>query len=1052
MTTDLTLLSQVAYRGKEITSARLRGLLALLADDLRTGCSTARLIDGLWPDDQPDNPTKALQILISRARTRLGSDLIATTPTGYRLALTAEQVDSAAAELRASACGQHARAGEHGAALEQATAGLALWDGAPDVDGSARDPVSELRAARSTTYRTLTRTRALALSRLGRADEALEPLTHLFEDHPHDEELLLELLRSEAATAGPSAALARYERYRRELRDELGTDPGSALQALHEELLRATAPAVRRGVTHEPNPLLGRHADIEAVKSQLHTSRVTSITGPGGLGKTRLAHAVLRDAEQHYGFFVPLAGVTTDDDVVNHVASAIDAGESRRFPTGRSQHDLLRDIAHALSPGPALLVLDNCEHVVRGAAELVTALVSLTDDVRIVTTSRAPLGLSSESVYLLPELTLTTSVELFTQRARAARPDVDLPSDVVTDLCKRLDGLPLAVELAAARVRVMSVAEIARRLDDRFSLLRGGMRDTPERHQTLHAVVEWSWNLLPPAGQAAMRALAIFPDGFTADAARWLLDGDVLTTLDQLVERSMLKATETPAGMRFRMLETVRQFSAADSHESGDEELAITNVLAWARDVGLTHHEAPFGPDPYRSVELFRNEQDNLAAASRYALARGDAATVAAVTAVLASLWIIESNYPRLSSHVDETSWLLSHYRPPAEFVEVTRTALLLSAACTLLLEGPRATRSLAALLRLPPAPPTTFPRATATIFRAAINDADALGALCFSDEPLVAGGANGLMSYSWETDNDLPGALAAAERMLEAFGKEDAPWLNALAHSRVGELCFHLERGDQAHVHLTAALPIIEALGARSEAAGIRWWVVLANLQRGAIDEAERSVRSLAPMGAHEAFGTTGYDVGARAEVHLAKGEVDDGLRQWRCVVETLRTTYTGLSIAISAELDPWPVEARCVAVIAHAHHDRIELVEDVIDELPERMSTLLGRHIVNPPLYLMELPLTGTLLVALAMAKLVRGQRAGDSRVVTSAVRMIALAERFGYLRNFQPTMSSTRIRETAERADAAAYATAVTRYADLDHEELRAAAGSMLEFTSP
>ena len=177
----------------------------------------------------------------------------------------------------------------------------------------------------------------------------------------------------------------------------------------------------------------------------------------------------------------------------------------------------------ALAPGPALLVLDNCEHVVRSAADLVHALVSLTEELRVLTTSRAPLGLSSESVYLLPELDLDTTAELFRQRARAVRPDADLPADAVRELCGGLDGLPLAVELAAARVRVMSVAEIARRLDDRFAVLRGGPRDAPQRHRTLDAVIDWSWNLLDPAGQAAMRALSVFPGGFTADAARHLL-------------------------------------------------------------------------------------------------------------------------------------------------------------------------------------------------------------------------------------------------------------------------------------------------------------------------------------------------------------------------------------------------------------------------------------------------------------------------------------------------------------------------------------------------
>src|SRR6266542_3723109 len=421
VTTELTLLSRVAYRDREINGPRLRGLLALLAGDLRTGCSAARLMEGLWPDEQPENPAKALQILVSRARAQLGSDVIASTPTGYRLSLREDQVDTSAVLLSASASVRCSRAGDHAAALAHAEEGLALWEGDAGGDAAFDDPVSALREERGSTYRSLVRARALALSRLGRHAEATEALADLVGERPRDEELLLELLRSEAATVGPSAALARYESYRRSLRDELGTDPGPALQALHQQLLQGTSPVVRHGVPHEPNPLLGRDDDIAAVANLLRTSRVTSIVGAGGLGKTRLAQV-------------------------------LGAGEVRRTPASQLAipTDVLTGIAGALGPGPALLVLDNCEHVIRGVAELVRALVSMTQDLRVLTTSRAPLGLSSESVYPLPELDLPTAVELFEQRSRAARPGADLPADLVEEVCRHLDGLPLAVELAAA--------------------------------------------------------------------------------------------------------------------------------------------------------------------------------------------------------------------------------------------------------------------------------------------------------------------------------------------------------------------------------------------------------------------------------------------------------------------------------------------------------------------------------------------------------------------------------------------------------------------------
>ena len=213
MTTELTLLPRVAWRGQEITSGRLRSLLALLAGDLRTGASAARLVEGLWPEEQPEHPAKALQVVVSRARAQLGAGVIASTPTGYRLALAAEQVDTSAVLLSASASARCSRAGDHAAALAHAEAGLALWEGAAGGDAELDDPLAALRAERAAAYPTLVRSRALALARLGRHAEAAEPLAELAAERPRDEEVLGELLRGEAATVGPSAALARYEAY-----------------------------------------------------------------------------------------------------------------------------------------------------------------------------------------------------------------------------------------------------------------------------------------------------------------------------------------------------------------------------------------------------------------------------------------------------------------------------------------------------------------------------------------------------------------------------------------------------------------------------------------------------------------------------------------------------------------------------------------------------------------------------------------------------------------------------------------------------------------------
>jgi predicted ATPase/DNA-binding SARP family transcriptional activator len=1063
VTVELALLSRVSYGSLEITGSRLQGLLALLAEDPHVGCSASRLVDVLWPDVQPEHPGKALQVLVSRARARLGPGVIVSTPGGYRLSLRGDQIDASAILLSASESEKRSRAGDHLAALGHAEAGLALCEGAADWAAGDGDPLSALRAARVPAYQSLLRARALALSRLGRRAEAAGPLGELIERSPRDEEVLAELLCCEAATAGPAAALARYAAYRQRLRDELGSDPGPMLQGVHQELLQAGAPVIRRGVRHEPNPLLGRDDDIAAVVGLLRTSRVTSIVGTGGLGKTRLAHAVSNQAEQRVVHVVELAGVAADGDVAAEVTSAVGVGEEGANPVSRrgAPPGGPAGIVASLGPGPALLVLDNCEHVVRGVADLANALVSLSKDLRVLTTSRAPLGLSSESVYLLPELDLPTTAELFEQRARAARPDADLPADAVRELCGRLDGLPLAAELAAARVRVMSVGEIARRLDDRFAVLRGGARDAPQRHRTLHAVIDWSWNLLDSAGQAAMRALSVFPDGFTADAARDLLGADVLPVLEQLADQSLLKVADTASGARYRMLETVREFAAARREDAGETERVTGQFLAWARDFGVAHHDSVFTGDDLPAFGLVRAEQDNLVQALRHGLDRKDAGTVAAVSAVLGGLWMAESSFARLAALAGDTIRILPPFRPEKALVEATRTSLVLGAVSGLLLEGPSPARFLVGLRRLPSAPPDTFARAAQAVLNALGGppeaDVAALQALDDSDQPLVAGMASQVASYAWEGAGDVDGALAAARRSLAAFERHGSTWLRAAAHARIGELCLEVDEagsGDEALRHLSAALSVLEAFGAWSSANRVREAIVGANVKRGAYDEAERELKLTTPRGADEPWDMSMFDTAMRAEIALGRGDVDTGLRLWRTAAATLRDMRRPGPGGDLSRLDPWALQVQATAVIAHAHHGRLGLVAEITGALPAALSALSADP--GPPPGTLAasygLAVCGSLLLALAMTDIDRGQRAGDSRGARSGARMIALAERFGLKNGFLPTMSAVRARRAAQDADEQAYDDAVSSYAGLDPEGLRAAARAALGTRAP
>jgi predicted ATPase len=716
----------------------------------------------------------------------------------------------------------------------------------------------------------------------------------------------------------------------------------------------------------------------------------------------------------------------------------------------------------------------------------VYALVSLSKDLRVLTTSRAPLGLSSESVYLLPELDLAATAELFGQRARAARPDADLPAEAVRELCARLDGLPLAAELAAARIRVMSVAEIARRLDDRFAVLRGGARDAPQRHRTLHAVIDWSWNLLDPAGQAAMRALSVFPGGFTAGAARHLLGAgalrgaDVLLVLEQLADQSLLKVSDTASGARYRMLETVREFAAARREDAAETEAVIGRFLAWARDFGAAHHDFVLTGDDLPAFELVRVEQDNLVLALRHGLDRKEAGTVAAVSAVLGSLWMTESNFTRSNALAADTSGILARYRPEPALVEATRTSLVLGVITGFLLQGPNPARFLAGLRRLPLAPPDTFARAAQAVLNAlrpAEADLAALQALSRSDQPLLAGMASTVISYAREGAGDLDGALAAARQALPAFERRGGVWLLVAAHSRIGELCLQADEpaADEALRHLSAALSMAEEFGARSSANRLREALVLANLQRGAFDEAERELKLTTPRSSDEPWDMSMFDTAVRAEIALGRGDVEEGLRLWRTAAAALRGPQPpGPAAGPSGQtgppdlsrLGPWALDLQAMAVVAHAYHGRLDLVADITSALPGSLSVLtaeLGPPPDSPLVSWPGLSVYGSLLLALAMADIARARHAASTgaggavaaRAVASSTglarsgaRMVALAERFGIQQGFGPTSSAARARRAAQDADGPAYDDAVSSYAGLGPDGLRGAARAALQ----
>ena len=512
MSIALTLLADVSWRGRPVAGDRPQALLAALAV---RDCRPVRpedLIELVWGDDAPSNGLKSLQVLVSRARSACGADAIVRDGAGYRLGAAPAEVDSA--RLTGLV---HAAAAEldrdPAAAAELAREALALTAGLSGTADGDDGPLAEIRRAAAADAATAQVIAARASSRTGAHAAALPVLEAAQAQSPHDEPLLADLLRSEAAVSGPAVALERFERYRRDLRERLGTDPGELLQRTHRSLLALDRP-VRRGVRYEATELIGREGDLAQLRALMASARVVSIVGAGGLGKTRLAHVLARDATQPVVHFVELAGVTAAEDVAVEVGSVLgvrDSVSTRRTLTAEQRADIRARIAQRLAQSPSLLVLDNCEHLVEAAAELTAFLVAASPDLRVLTTSRAPLAIAAERVYPLGELQTGDAAQLFRERAIAARPSVRLTEQAVASIVSRLDGLPLAIELAAARVRAMSVEEIDRRLEDRFTLLRGGDRSAPDRHQTLLAVIEWSWNLLDADEQRALGLAGAVP-------------------------------------------------------------------------------------------------------------------------------------------------------------------------------------------------------------------------------------------------------------------------------------------------------------------------------------------------------------------------------------------------------------------------------------------------------------------------------------------------------------------------------------------------------------
>ncbi|WP_329322773.1 MULTISPECIES: AfsR/SARP family transcriptional regulator [unclassified Streptomyces] len=684
-----------------VGGARLRALLTVLA--LRPGRTVpaAVLVDEVWDGDPPADASAALQALVGRLRRALGADAVGSADGGYRLAAAPDDIDLHRFERLA---GEGARALADGDPAKAAVIlddALALWHGPALADLPDRAAEAVRWETRRLDVR---RARLAAALALGQAEQSLPELTALCDLHPLDEPLHALRLRALRDAGRPAEALAAYESVRALLADRLGSDPGPELRALHGELLRPADPAPSprapahpggagsrtRPVPHHPAPaghatapaprvpatgrrpgatpappgnlrarltsFVGREADIGTIRNDLASARLVTLLGPGGAGKTRLSQEAAEAVASGLRDGVWLAELAPVDDakaVPDAVLTAVGARETVLRGAGAEEmraaserhDDPLHRLAEYCSKRTMLLILDNCEHVVDAAARLAEELLERCPGLTVLATSREPLGVPGELLRPVEPLPEPFALRLFADRGASARPGFRIDADAGTaeaaaEICRRLDGLPLAIELAAARLRMLTPRQIADRLDDRFRLLTSGSRTVLPRQQTLRAVVDWSWDLLDGDERDVLRRLSVFAGGCDLAAAEAVCGPAALEALGSLVDKSLVVAAPSGDGaMRYRLLETVAEYAGERLDESGRRSAAERDHLTYYRELARTTDPQLRSPGQRAAIERMERESENLRAALQRAVATGDEQEALCLVLSLAWYW-----------------------------------------------------------------------------------------------------------------------------------------------------------------------------------------------------------------------------------------------------------------------------------------------------------------------------------------------------------------------------------------------------------------------------
>jgi predicted ATPase/DNA-binding SARP family transcriptional activator len=615
----------------EVRGQKRRAVLAMLALAEGRTVPVDRLVTAVWPAEASEPGRRALHSHVFRLRGQLGqsSGRLQTQQDGYRLDLGAGELDVTQARTLL----RTARTADPDAALAALRQAHALWRGPVLTDLTDLAAIAATVEALAQLRRDVTDALVATAVAVGAADEVVSVAAESVAADPLREPAVLALMRALAASGQPSESLRVGREYRARLADEAGLDPSPALDDLVRDIAAGSAPPVRRDPTGRPaTRLFGRDAEIGSLHRLFGSERLVTLVGPGGVGKTRVALEVAqRDSASPV---LRLAPVTEPAAIPHALASALGLTIV--------QPDVLGACLAVLSDRPVLLVVDNCEHLLDAVRDLVAVILSACPEVRVLATSREPLGLAAEYVHRLAPLPLprqhadrdlprVPSVAVFLDRAARVRPDAApaAPGDLrlVADIVRRLDGMPLAIELAAGRLSTFSLADLHRRLDRSLDLL-GGRPSGEARHRTLRETVEWSYRLLSDDERRLFRHLAAFVDGVDLAAAERLagdlgLAGDPGSLLARLVDASMIDAQFGNGLTRYRMLATLRAFGLDRLAAAGEDEAATDQVLRWAVDltawIGATMNTSR---EPDADAAL-RRELPNLRAAWRLARGRG---------------------------------------------------------------------------------------------------------------------------------------------------------------------------------------------------------------------------------------------------------------------------------------------------------------------------------------------------------------------------------------------------------------------------------------------